>query len=55
MWPEVLSEKLLLGRRHQYTHSVLSCPGPAVGQRNALSLKHREAKPNKTAPACVLT
>ena len=55
MWPEVRSEKLLLGRRHQYTHSVLSCPGPAVGQKNALSLKHREAKPNKMARACVLT
>ena len=55
MWPEVLSEKLLLGRRHRYIHSVRSCPGPAVGQRNAVSLKHSEATPDKTARACVLT
>lgn len=55
MWPEALSEKLLLGRWHRYTHSVQSCPGPAVGQRNAVSLKHSEATPDKTARACVLT
>lgn len=52
MWPEVLSEKLLLGRQHQYTHSVQSCHNPAVGKREAVSLKRGEAK---TTCACVLT